>query len=159
MKKVILLIALIVSLSSFGQNYIENGNFERELQEWNNLQGDNESYAKFGLETRNTHKGYAMKVVVLRLGNNDWDVQSITPIKLKKRKHYRLTFYGRTRTPGAAIKAVIQNEEYSSKDFTLTTSWSKYTWEFKTVEEILDLKFHFFNKGTFYLDEVYLEKI
>ncbi len=161
MKNVTLLIALIISLSSFGQNHIENGNFERELQNWNNLQGENESYAQYTVETRNTHKGYAMKVNVLRLGANDWDIQSVVPvkIKLKKKKLYRLSFYGRTRTPGAAIRAVIQNQEYSAKDFTLTTSWNKYTWEFKTTEEILDFKLHFFNKGTFYVDEVYLERV
>ena len=159
MKNTILLLTFLLAATSYGQNIVSNGSFERDFTGWDNIQGENESSSRFIIERINTHSGKAMKVVVLRVGANDWDIQSVIKAPIKKRKTYRLEFYGRTRTPGAAIRAVIQNEEYIAKDFNLTTEWTKYTWEFKPNEHLEDFKFHFFNTGTFYIDEVSIERI
>ena len=51
-----------------------------------NLEGENDSSAKFSLDERNAKEGSALKVVVKSIGNNTWVIQSVTPVKLRKKK-------------------------------------------------------------------------
>lgn len=160
MKKFILLIALlVVSLGSFGQNLLMNGDFENEFEGWTNLQGDNGSYGKYFVERKNTERGFALKATVIKLGSNPWDIQSLRRWDSKRKKKYLLTFYARTRTPNASIRIFMQNKSYQNKEFQLSTKWSKYTWEFKADEDDLEMAIHFFELGTFYMDEITIEKI
>lgn len=163
MKKItkILAFTLLLTLaqSVFSQNLIVNGNFESDLSEWLNLSGDNGSKASFTADTRNSKQGAAMKVFIKRLGDNPWDIQSVTNVKLKKKRNYRLTFYAKSRFPNSKFKAVVQNEEYMEKIFEMSTNYKMFTWDFRTIESVKQFKFQFFENGTYFVDEVVIERI
>ncbi len=159
MKKITFLAFFLISLGSFSQNLINNGDFEAGLSEWLTLEGDNNSKAKFSIDERNSKEGGAFKVFIQSLGTNSWDIQTVTQVKLKKKKEYRLTFYAKARFPQSKFKAVVQNQEYMEKIFELSTDLEKYTWDFKTMEKIEEFKFQFFENGTYFIDEVSIERI
>lgn len=150
---------LVLSQSLFSQNLITNGDFETGLSEWLNLSGDNGSNAKYTTDTRNSKQGAAMKIFIKRLGDNPWDIQSVTNVKLKKKRNYRLTFYAKSRFPQSKFKAVVQNEEYMEKIFEMGTNYKMFTWDFRTIESVKEFKFQFFENGTYFIDEVVLERI
>lgn len=163
MKKFTFILIPLLSILTFGtiysQNVLSNGSFETGLNDWMNLSGDNGSKASFTLDTRNSKRGSAMKVFVKRLGDNSWDIQSITQTKLKKKKNYRLTFYAKSRFPQSKFKAVVQNEEYMEKIFELDVDYKMFTWDFRTIENVEEFKFQFFENGTYFIDEIVIEKI
>lgn len=159
MKKITFLAFMLVSLGSFSQNLISNGDFEAGLSGWLNLEGENNSSAKFSTDDRNSKEGTAMKIFVKSLGDNSWDIQSITKVKIKKKKNYRLTFYAKARFPESKFKAVVQNQEYMERIFELGTTMKKYFWDFKAIESVEELKFQFFENGTYFVDNIVLEKI
>lgn len=159
MKKITLIAFFLMSLGALSQNLIPNGDFEAGLSEWLNLEGDNNSKAKFSIDERNAKEGGALKVFIKSLGDNNWDIQSIAQVKLRKKRDYRLTFYAKARFPQSKFKAVIQNKEYTEKIFELSTKFEMYTWDFKTIENIEEFKFQFFENGTYFIDEVSIEKI
>lgn len=163
MKNFTYLLLALFSLLTFeiahSQNVLSNGSFETGLNDWMNLSGDNGSKASFTLDTRNSKRGSAMKVFVKRLGDNPWDIQSVIKTKLKKKKNYRLTFYAKSRFPQSKFKAVVQNEEYMEKIFDVGVDYRMYTWDFRTVENVQEFKFQFFENGTYFIDEIVIEKI
>lgn len=158
-KILVALLMLLTINTGYSQNLISNGSFETGLNDWLNLSGDNSSKASFTLDTRNSKKGSAMKVFIKRLGDNPWDIQSVVKTKLKKKKNYRLTFYAKSRFPRSKFKAVVQNEEYMEKIFEVGVDYRMFTWDFRTIEKIEEFKFQFFENGTYFIDEVVIEKI
>lgn len=150
---------MVANQSAFSQNLVANGDFEAGLSEWLNLSGDNGSKANFTSDSRNSKQGTAMKVFIKRLGDNPWDIQSIIKVKLKKKKNYRLTFYAKSSFPKSKFKAVVQNEEYMEKIFEMGTDYKIFTWDFRTIEKVSEFKFQFFENGTYFIDEVVIERI
>ncbi|MDG5816421.1 carbohydrate binding domain-containing protein [Chitinispirillales bacterium ANBcel5] len=134
-------------------NLLTNGGFENEMENWTHLvAGDGE--ATFSLETTDVQSGAnALNVEVERAGTDAWDIQSIhSGWASVQGQEYTLTFYGKSPT-GSSLRMVQQNSTYSSRDFALSNSWEEHSWTFTAQEDDLQLKIHFFESGTFLVDE------
>lgn len=160
MKHIYQLILLIgffsfTHLPGHGQNLVANGTFENNFTSWNNLAQDGAS-AIYSVETSDVAEGSkAFKVVVETLGTNPWSIQAMnSAMTLQESTQYTLTFSAKSLTPGSSIRAVLQNTSYTQRDFALTDNWNIYTWSFTAAEASLQLKFQFFETGTFLIDKV-----
>ena len=79
MLKKLLIWSAIINTICFGQNLLNNGDFENGFSQWQNLQA-NGGVATYTLDSADVHGGdYSMKVDVVTLGSDAWDVQSIHP--------------------------------------------------------------------------------
>ena len=158
MKKVVLLVLLIAFFGSFtsgAQNLIPNGGFESDFTSWS-TQAASGTNATFSLATDDKAEGSkAMKVDVVTPGPNAWSVQAINnPWASVAGKEYTLTFWAKAATAGSSFKIIQQNATYAERVISLTTTWQKYEWTFTAQEAGLQLKFHFPNAGTFYIDGI-----
>ncbi|RDV14698.1 T9SS C-terminal target domain-containing protein [Pontibacter diazotrophicus] len=159
MKKVVLLILLFASLGSFtsrAQNLIPNGGFENDLANWW-TQAASGTNASFTVVTEDKAEGSkALKVDVITPGANAWDVQAVNDAWASVTgKEYTLTFWAKAATSGSSFKMIQQvGDAYEEKTFTLTNTWQKYEWSFMAQAAELQLKFHFPNAGTFYIDGI-----
>ncbi|WP_162053489.1 endo-1,4-beta-xylanase [Pontibacter pamirensis] len=159
MKKVILLVLLMAFLGGFtsqAQNLIPNGGFENDLANWW-TQAASGTDASFTVVTDEKAEGSkALKVNVITPGANAWDVQAVNDAWASVTgKEYTLTFWAKAATSGSSFKMIQQvGDAYEEKTFTLTNTWQKYEWRFMAQAADLQLKFHFPNAGTFYLDGI-----
>lgn len=138
-------------------NMVANGNFEADFTNWQNLSTPTGNTFSIVTGTDAAEGNKAMKVVVAQAGTNPWDVQSIhSGWSSVKGTSYTVTFYGKAATDGAKIKILQQNTTYSSKDISLTTTYTKYSWTFSAQEDGLMVRFNFPEAGTFYLDDIFI---
>ncbi|HEX8530455.1 MAG TPA: endo-1,4-beta-xylanase, partial [Cytophagales bacterium] len=140
-------------------NLLPNGGFESDLANWF-TQASSPAAATFSVVSGDAPQGTkALKVDVTTPGPNPWSVQAINDAWVAETgKTYTLTFYARAAAAGSTFKVIQQNQTYAEKIFTLTTAWQKYDWTFTAQEASLQLKFHFPNAGTFYLDDFVIPK-
>ena len=54
---------------------------------------------------------------------------------------------------------VLQNTAWRAQDSSLTTAWVKYTWNFTAAETSPQLKMHYFQTGTIWLDDIRVEAV
>jgi endo-1,4-beta-xylanase len=142
------------SLTAQGQNLIANGSFENDFSGWTNLAGGGAT-AAFSITGDAADGNKAMQVDITTPGANPWDVQTIGgPWASEAGKSYTLTFYAKAATAGSQFRVVQQNTTYAQQVITLSTAWQKYEWTFTASEAGLELKFHFPNAGTFFLDNI-----
>lgn len=138
---------------------IKNGSFEDEGAEWINIK-ENGANAIFSFSEENPKHGKkAMLCLVLVTGKNAWDIQSIAAFPTERYKKYRLSFFAKSNTAGARLKAQIQKTTYTPKDFTLTTDWQKYEFTFNAKEKDMQAAFHYLDTGLYYIDDVKMEKL
>jgi glucuronoarabinoxylan endo-1,4-beta-xylanase len=142
-----------------GQNLLINGDFESDFDEWENTVSDS-AVATFALETSDAYEGAgAMKLEISTLGTNEWSVQSQhSAWPSVTGTEYKLTLYAKAIVAGTSIRAVQQLDEYDAQDFTLSTEWTKYEWVFIAQENNQQLKFHFYDDGTIYIDNITIEE-
>lgn len=154
MKKILLVVLIFFSLTSFAQNLITNGGFEGSLSQWQNLLGG-DAVGTFTLETSDVQSGTgAMKAEITTAGTNAWDVQSIhSGWASVLGTTYTLTFYAKAIGAPSRIRIVQQNSTYDAQDFDIPTSWQQFTWTFTASDNDLQLKIHYFQSGTFILDD------
>ena len=69
-------------------------------------------------------------------------------------ENYTLSFWARTDVAGQSIRVVMQNKDYKNMTFPLTTTWQKYEWDFIATEASPQLKFHWNEIGTFWVDDL-----
>ncbi len=157
MRKLLFLLFWGTTLGGFsarGQNLIANGSFENDFSGWTNLAGGGAT-AAFSVTADAADGNKAMKVDIAAPGANPWDVQAISgPWASEAGKSYTLTFYAKAAVAGSQFRAVQQNTTYAQQIVTLTTAWQKYEWTFTAGEAGLELKFHFPNAGTFFIDNI-----
>ena len=138
-----------------GQNLVTNGNFENGFSGWINLSGGT-SVATYSLETASPYQGTnSMKALVTTAGTNSWDAQSLGPsFATTVGTNYTMTFYAKAALANTSIRMVVQNASYLSRSFSLTTQWAKYTWAFTAAESTPQLRIHYFQAGTFWIDNI-----
>lgn len=153
-----LLVILFLAGNTYSQNLLINGDFESGFDEWENVVADS-AIATFTLETSDVYEGSgAMKLEITTLGTNDWSVQSMhSAWSSVTGTEYKLTLYAKSET-GTSIRAVQQLNEYDAQDFTLSSEWTKYEWIFLAKENDQQLKFHFYDDGIIYIDNITIEE-
>jgi len=146
---------LFAALQVQAQNLVANGDFEEGLAGWNNRSGG-EAVAAYSLETAAPFQGSkALKAEVTALGSNSWDAQSLGPsLTTTVGVDYVMTFYARAAVTGTQLRMVVQNNVFLKKDFTLSTNWEAFTWTFTAQEATPQLKIHYFQMGTFWIDDI-----
>jgi len=156
-----LLVPVLVSFlcgTAFSQNFITNGDFEKQKEEWSIL-ALNDSKITITAQTDDVASGtYAMKAEVTTIGVDPWDVQMIHGgWASKENVSYTLTFKAKAAQKGSSVKIVMQNETYAEKIISLTDSYKEYSWSFDAAEDNLQLKIFFTETGTFYFDDFFIE--
>lgn len=157
LQKLLLAFAGFTSLSLHGQNLITNGSFESGITtDWNNLAGDNGT-ATFSSTTGDAAEGTtALKVEVTLKGTNPWSIQSLhTTTPLIAAQPHTLTFYAKSDSD-RTLNVVVQNEQYLATQVKLSTTWTKYTWNFTSAETSPMLRLQFPEVGTYYIDNIVL---
>lgn len=138
------------------QNLVPNGGFESNFTGWTNSTGGGAS-AAFSLESSLPFAGQkASKVVVNTLGTNIWNVQTLGPTftNLGTNRLTTISFRARAATNGTRVRMVMQTNSYQWRDFTLSTSWTYFTWNHTTAETSPQLRIHYRDVGTIWLDEI-----
>ena len=134
---------------------VTNGDFESGYNtSWAHQQA-NGATATYSEETINPHGGSkALKAEVTAVTAQAWDAQSLGPnLSLIIGEDYTLKFWAKSAVAGETLKIVLQNAGYSARNFSLTTSWQEYTWSFTATEASPQLKIHWFQTGTFWIDD------
>ena len=142
-------------LAASANAQITNGDFESGINtSWGHQQA-NGATATYSEETANPHGGSkALKAEVTAVTTQAWDAQSLGPsLTLDVGKDYTLKFWAKSAVAGQTLKVVLQNAGYSARNFSLTTTWTEYTWSFTATEASPQLKIHWFQVGTFWLDD------
>lgn len=148
-----------MALGSFvhAQNLVTNGGFESGLTTgWTHARSGSGS-AAFSLETSLPYEGTnALKTVVSNPGADIWNVESRGPTltNLGTGQSVSITFRARAATAGAKLRAVLQTTTYRQSEFTLNTAWTRYTWNFTSVETSPQFKFQYRTAGTVWIDQV-----
>lgn len=158
MNRIITLIAVLLTAFTYGQNLVSNGSFESDFESWTNLQGDNGSKATYSVEASDSKDGSkALKLEMQTVGENPWDVQTLTDLRTEKGRNYAVKFWAKAETAGGKIRIQVQKTTYTSNDYELSTDWKEYQWSFDAKEDDLQLALHFFMEGVFYIDGISIE--
>ncbi len=157
------LIVFLITQSSvlFAQNLVTNGDFEAGYNSgWNHKAGGG-GVAVYSEETTNPQEGSkALKVVVSQLGTNSWDVQSLGPtVSMTAASAYTLTFWAKAAVAGTQVRTVIQGVVYTAKSYTLSTTWTQYTWNFTAAEAAPSIRLQYFQTGTIWMDDIQLQEV
>jgi O-glycosyl hydrolase len=152
-----LLLSFFYSRALFGQNLISNGDFEGGCISWWNGAGGGGS-AVFTCPVTgagNVHAGNnALRSNITAIGANPWDVQTIhSGFTASPGLPHSLTFWAKASVAGRQVRIVIQNSTYTAQNYTLTTGWTEYTFNFTPTEASLQLKIHYIQTGDFFFDD------
>lgn len=156
MKKITFTLVILFTLSHiYGQNLIQNSGFEEGQQSWNNYASEG-SEANFLIEEDPSKH---LKVEIVQLGANAWDIQSLQKFSSEQGKKYTLKFKAKAKTEGSMVRLQVQKTTYTGNDFQLTTNWNTYSWTFEAKENDLELAIHYFEKGIFFIDDVEVTEV
>lgn len=160
LKFLIFLLCLFVAFPLYAQNLVPNGDFEDGFTGWNHLSNGG-AVATYTLETAAPFAGTnSLKAEVTTLGENPWSAQSLGPsIATSISASYTMTFYAKAANANTKLRMVLQTNNYLAKEFTLSTSWQQYTWTFTAQETAPRVKIHYFQLGTFWLDNISVEPV
>lgn len=149
------LMLLAVSASLTGQNLISNGDFESGTTGWSNSAGNGGNATFTFPATGDVHAGSgSLRANVAAVGANAWDVQTIqSGFTATTGLTHSLTFWARATVAGRVVRLVLQNTSYTAQDFTMTTAWTQYTFNFIPTETSLQLKIHYYQTGDFRFDD------
>ncbi len=143
--------------SSATTNMIPNGDLENGDEGWINII-DNGAKAIYSINEDSPYAGKkSLRVLVLSLGANTWDIQSINNFASAKGQKYRLTFMAKASKPSKKIKAQIQHNDkkiYIPKDYILTTEWKKYEWVFSAQANDMEIAFQYLSTGLYEIDSL-----
>ncbi len=140
------------------QNLIINGDFENDLYEWTTI-SDNGGNAIFQSERNGSYNSTKfLNVKVRDHGANLWDVQTYQQFPSKKGVFYTLSFLAKSSVNHKKLRVQLQKTSYTPVDFTLTTNWKEYTYQFQAKENDLQLGFHFIDLGAFRIDDIVITK-
>ena len=153
-----LLLIILLIPKVFAQNVINNPGFENGITGWSNNM-NNGANANFVIESTNSPEGSKhFKCEVVKLGNNDWDVQlRSNEFAVDQTHNYRLSFKAKSKTTGAKVKVYIQTNKWMGQTFSLTDNWKSYSYEFYPDEPTKQLKFNFVEVSDYYIDDVVLK--
>ena len=141
-------------------NLVKNGGFEKGAKYWNKT-GPYPAEANFMLTTSDVYSGNSSIFVDVKTpGVNAWDAQlSQGNISLKAGQQYHASFWAKAEKANAQISAAVINSTnyalYGNKTIQLSTSWTKYGFDFKSPANAIgsfniDLGGH---TGRYYFDE------
>lgn len=146
------------SASQIGSNLILNGSFENasasSFTNWF-TQVTGTAAASISQEATEVSEGSkAIKVVVATPSTQAYHVQIVNDAWVAQiGKQYKISFYAKGF--GAKLRAVSQGTNYyEQNEITTTNTWTKYDWVVAPSETAPQVKFHFPEAGTFYLDNV-----
>ena len=150
---------IFIALGSLvhAQNLVTNGGFESNLTGWSNATSGGAS-ASFAVETSLQYAGAkAMRVAITNPGAALHNVQTRatgTSISLPIGTSTTITFRARASTAGVKVRFVMQDSTYNNREFTLSTSWARYSWNHTTTESTPELRIQYRSAGTVWLDEI-----
>lgn len=140
-----------------GGNLVYNGSLEKGMEGWINII-DNGANAVYTINKDTPFEGKnSLRVLVLRLGENTWDISSINNFPSKRGTKYKLTFMAKGNTSGKKLKAQVQHNDrriYIPKDFVLTDKWEKYTWVFRARIDDMQIAFQYLSSGLYEIDNL-----
>lgn len=160
LQKLLLAFTGITSLGLQGQNLLTNGSFESGITtDWNNLAGDNGAATFTALTGDATEGTTALQVQVTQKGTNPWSIQSLhTATPMIAAQPHSLTFYAKSDS-ARNLNVVVQNENYLATTVKLSTTWTKYTWNFTSAETNPILRLQYPEVGTYYIDNIVLTNL
>ncbi len=151
---------LALTKKSKGKKIIENGNFEQGYNGWMNMT-DGGGKVEYKLNTTKPFEGRnSMQVMVMRFGNNTWDIQSVSKINVKKGRQYKVTFYSRAGGRNKRVKAQIQDNPkkiYHAFEFKTEDAWQKHEFEFTAESDTMELTFQHISTGIVEYDNISIE--
>ena len=137
------------------KNLIPNGDLENGTDGWINIT-DNGANAVFTINEDSPFEGKkSLRALVLLLGDNTWDIQSINNFPSVKGTRYKLTFMAKADSKGKKLKAQVQHNDkniYVPRDFVLSDTWQEYSWTFRTATEDMQMAFQYLNLGLYEID-------
>ncbi len=156
--RVILLVSPVTQL--LGLNLLTNGDFESGLTGWS-LLAQNGSVANYTADNNSIEGTTALKAEVITLGPSSWSIQAISsPWSAQTDRDYTITFWARANTAGSRFRILIQDQSYGnqvSRDQTLSTTWTHYSWTVSPGDPSMDFVIHFFETGTFWIDDIQID--
>lgn len=136
---------------------LQNGSFEEEMEAWNtNIDGG--AAADVNIVNGGQTGAKALQANIKALGKNPWDISLVQQLSTVAGEFYELKFQGKSTIPGKKVRLQFQNTTYTSSDVALTTDWAEYTFGTVAKEDDLQIAFQFFEKDTFYIDNITLVK-
>lgn len=165
MKKVahlVFIISLVQVLSGSvsAQNLLQNGNFQQLNQHWIHLSQNGAVSTHAVTDSGRTTGDTCLRFSVYQLGSNAYDVQSIHDVwNATTGSPYRVTLWAKANANGRKIRIIAQDTAYLNSDLTLTNTWQQYTWDFTSPENGLYFKIHWFEAGTFMVQDIAITKI
>ncbi|WP_299129107.1 carbohydrate binding domain-containing protein [uncultured Winogradskyella sp.] len=157
-------IEIIESVRATGKvkNLISNGNLEKGTEGWINL-ADNGANVVYTINEDSPFEGEkSLRALVLLLGDNTWDIQSINNFPSVRGTRYELTFMAKADSNGKKIKAQVQHNDkkiYVPKDFVLTDEWKAYSWSFRAATENMQIALQYLNLGLYEIDELSIVEV
>lgn len=153
----VILILCFPVVRLMAQNLITNGDFEGGCTGWWSGAGGGGA-ATFTCPVTgagNVHAGTnALRSTITTVGANAWDVQTIhSGITATIGVAHTLTFWAKATVAGRQMRLVVQNTTYAAQDYTLSTTWTQYTFVFTPTEASLQVKIHYTQTGDFYFDD------
>jgi glucuronoarabinoxylan endo-1,4-beta-xylanase len=139
------------------QNLVQNGGFESGLTSGWSHSASGGAVASFSLETAQPYAGTrALKNVITKVVTDIWRVQTLGPTftNLGTGRATSISFRARAAKADTRVRFVMQTNNYIIQDFTLSTSWTYYTWNHTTVEASPRLRIQYPSVGTVWLDGI-----
>ncbi len=123
------------------------------------LLAQNGSDAVFEIVSEAVEGEDALKVTVNALGPNPWDQQILSSAwPASGGQTYTVSLWAKADEDARGLRIGVQNTAFGNQflhDLTLTTDWVRYEWSVTpTATEDLRFVVHFFEAGTFWLDDV-----
>jgi O-glycosyl hydrolase len=150
-------ILLLLAGPGFARNLLTNGGFEDGLEGWS-LLAQNGGSATYTAVSDAPEGVSALRIEATTLGANPWSLQAISsPWSAQVGTEHTITFRAKAAVVGARFRLVIQDGSFGnqqSRDQTLSTDWTHYTWTLTPGAASMNFVLHFFETGTFWLDDV-----
>ncbi len=141
-----------------GPNLVLNNGFEGLYSNWTTqVSSTPPTTGVISIETADVQSGTkAAKVVVTTPGPNAYSIQIYSDnFTIAGGSNYKLTYWAKAAANGQSLRAVAQGTSYYvQQDQPLTTTWTQYTFPITPSENLISVKFHFPNAGTFLIDNV-----
>ena len=141
-----------------GPNLVLNPGFENGFTNWfTQISSTVPTSGSITLETIDLQSGtQSAKIIVTTPGPNAYSIQIVSDnFNVASGSNYKLLFWAKAAANGQSLRAVAQGTSYyTAQDQALTTVWTQYTFNFTPTENVVSVKFHFPNSGTFLIDNL-----
>jgi endo-1,4-beta-xylanase len=144
-----------------GPNLVMNPGFENGFNNWfTQVSSTPPTAGVITLETSDFQSGtQSAKITVTTPGPDAYSIQIVSDnFSVTSGSGYQLKFWAKAGASGQSLRAVAQGTSYyTSRDQSLTTTWTPYIFNFIPTENSISIKFHFPGPGIFLIDNLTVE--